>query len=131
MPISRYSRDETLLKLENNDTFIFWLKEKRRTLDLTQEKLAEMVGYSARTVEKVESGERRPSREFVSALAEALGVEAEEREAFQQFARTGSDVAHGDGVADAPWRLSRRVPNNLPAERTAFVGREQLVASAL
>jgi transcriptional regulator with XRE-family HTH domain len=41
------------------------VRMRRRALDLTQEALARQVGYSVITIRKVESDERRPSRQLV------------------------------------------------------------------
>jgi transcriptional regulator with XRE-family HTH domain len=63
-----------------------WLKRKRKALDLTREGLAERVGYSAETIRKIETEERRPSAELVERLAEILDVSPVERAAFLRFA---------------------------------------------
>ena len=46
-----------------------WLKARRKALDLRQEDLAFRVGCSFKTIEKIESGERRPSRQVAELLA--------------------------------------------------------------
>src|SRR5687768_17356092 len=108
-----------------------WLKARRKALDLTQAELAQRIGYSARTLEKLEAGLRRPSREIVPLLAAALGVPDGEREAFAEFARAIEAHAGGWGDGAAPWRTRSLppTPNNLPAERAGFVGRESILAS--
>lgn len=50
------------------------IKESREDIDLTQEKLAEMVNQRRDTVAKWESGSRTPSIYDICALASALGV---------------------------------------------------------
>src|SRR5262245_40054343 len=71
-----------------------WLKQRRKTLDLTQDELARRIGCSTVTIRKFESGQRRPSRQVAKLLAEHLNVRTENHLAFMQFARTGqSDYA--------------------------------------
>jgi predicted ATPase/DNA-binding XRE family transcriptional regulator len=116
-------------------SFGTWLKKRRKALNLTQEELGARLGYSGRTLEKVESGERRPSLDMAEALALALDVAQPEREAFVQYARVGlpDDLAHlaSQGDNAAPWQAVWRRPNNLPPERTGFIGREELIAHIL
>ena len=50
------------------------LKAARKERDLTQERLAELSGRSARHIAKIEKGEVNPSFEALSTLVKALGV---------------------------------------------------------
>jgi len=115
-------------------TFGDWLKQRRRALDLTQEELAARIGYSPRTIEKLESGERRASKQVIALLAEALNIPSDEYDSFQEFARirrtSNQDGLSGLVDAAAPWRARSRHPNNLPAERTGFIGRESAIQAA-
>jgi transcriptional regulator with XRE-family HTH domain len=72
-----------------NSTTMFgqWLRQRRRSLDLTQTELARQLGCSVITVRKIEQGERRPSRQMTELLAEIVGIVPEERMKFIQFAR--------------------------------------------
>src|SRR5689334_6654127 len=74
-------------------TFGQWLKQRRKALDLTQERLAECVGCSLPTIEKIESGERRPSRQIAELLAECLNIAPHDRDAVISFAR-GDQTAY-------------------------------------
>jgi transcriptional regulator with XRE-family HTH domain len=65
-----------------------WLRQRRRSLDLTQTELASLVGCSTVNIRKLEIGERRPSRQMACLLADKLGIADEERPAFVRFART-------------------------------------------
>src|SRR5690242_4883577 len=63
------------------------LKERRRTLDLTQEDLARQVGCAVVTIKKIEADALRPSKQVAELLAEAVGIPANERAAFVRLAR--------------------------------------------
>ena len=121
--------------------FGLWLKQKRKDLGLTRKELGDRVGCSAVTIEKVEIGERRPSRQLVGLLAQELGIPSDEAKAFMDFARatatTSAQLPVGRltsaklGNDAAPWRLLSRRPNNLPAPPTAFIGRDLEVVTTL
>src|SRR6188474_249727 len=70
-----------------------WLKGRRKRLDLTREEVAACVGCSLATVEKVETGERRPSRQIAELLAGCLQIGAEHLPAFMSFARGEAQFA--------------------------------------
>jgi WD40 repeat protein/serine/threonine protein kinase/DNA-binding XRE family transcriptional regulator len=63
------------------------VRERRRSLDLTQEELARRVGCASVTLRKIEGGHLRASRQIAERLAIALGVPLEDREAFVRAAR--------------------------------------------
>ena len=107
-----------------------WLKARRKALDLRQEDLAFQVGCSFKTIEKIESGERRPSRQVAELLAAELGVPADEREAFVRYARLagqyGRTTAEPAPSPDtSPWRAFLYGFTNLPALPVALIGREK------
>jgi putative transcriptional regulator len=54
------------------------LKVHRARLDLTQEKLAELVGVTRKTINTVETGRFIPSTVLALKLARALGATVEE-----------------------------------------------------
>lgn len=64
-----------------------WLKRRRQELDLTQDRLAELTGYAGPTIQKIERGERKPSRDLAKRLADVLAIPYDEREAFLRSAR--------------------------------------------
>src|SRR5262245_48642083 len=76
-----------------------FVKRRRKELDLTQQALAEELGYSADTIKKIEAGTLRPSRQLAELLAQALDVPPAERGAFVLSARTPGAPA---SEADAP-----------------------------
>jgi transcriptional regulator with XRE-family HTH domain len=78
--------------MEDRPTFGGWLRSRRKLLDLTQRALAAESGCTVETIRKLEADRRRPSRELVARLAEALQIPTADRAAFQQFARGRSDA---------------------------------------
>jgi transcriptional regulator with XRE-family HTH domain len=77
-----------------------WLKQRRRALDLTQEALAGCVGCSLPTIEKIEGGTRRPSRQIAERLAECLAIPSGERDAFVRYARGGQSPEDLPGLPE-------------------------------
>ena len=69
------------------DSFGYWLRRRRKALDLTQEALAQRVFCSGFTIRKIEADERRPSRPLAERLAAALSIPEEERRDFLDAAR--------------------------------------------
>ncbi|HUS15619.1 MAG TPA: tetratricopeptide repeat protein [Chloroflexia bacterium] len=112
------------------ESFAGWLLQRRKALDLTRRDLARAVGVSPVTIEKLESGARKPSRQVAELLAGHLGVPAAELAAFVQFARAGGvpDPAALPAAGGAPWRALLHYANNLPAPATPFIGRQALLA---
>src|SRR5215210_7039471 len=68
-------------------SFGYWLRRRRKALDLTQELLAQRVGCAETTIRKIEADERRPSRQVAERLADQLALAPEERVAFLEAAR--------------------------------------------
>ena len=115
-----------------------WLKRRRQSLDLTQAELSERVGCSVFALRKIESGERRPSKQLAGLLAGALEVGEAELNAFVRAAR-------GEMVSDClplptlqelplplpvPARSSPFAPlGNWPVQLTPLVGRESELTS--
>jgi predicted ATPase/transcriptional regulator with XRE-family HTH domain len=124
--------------------FTAWIKQRRHMLDLTQEDLADCVGCSRVTIQKIELGERRPSKQIALRLAECLRLPHDEQEAFLRFARgeareSGTAAIGGEPVlatAQPTSPLSSSTssgyatPNNLLLPLTPLLGREQAVAVA-
>ncbi len=72
---------------ERTNSFGYWLRRRRKALDLTQEKLAESVACSRFAIRKIEADERRPSKRLAERLAGKLAIAPQEREAFLEAAR--------------------------------------------
>jgi predicted ATPase/DNA-binding XRE family transcriptional regulator len=85
----------------------------RRDLDLSQAELGSRAGCSVNTVRKLESDERKPSRELAARLAEVFELSPRERSDFFRLAR---------GVQVGVRRL-------LPSPMTRLIGREADLAS--
>jgi predicted ATPase/transcriptional regulator with XRE-family HTH domain len=117
--------------MEAPASFGRWLKQRRRTLDLTQDQLARQVGCSVVTIRKLESDERRPSRQIAERLAECLRIAPQERAAFISLARAEPylDESLAPAPDSAPNRAPQRTRSNLPAPLTHLIGRKQDVAA--
>lgn len=102
-------------------SFGLWLKKRRKALDLTQSALAERVGCSHATIEKIESEERRPSIQIAELLAEALEIPPAERDNFLRIARR---LRPTEGLATVSPISSPLPKTNLPIPRAPLVGRE-------
>jgi DNA-binding XRE family transcriptional regulator len=76
--------------------FALLVRRSRQAAWMTQEELAERSGLSPRTIQAIERGEvRRPHRESVRLLADALRLHGEVRAEFEATARQGSPTAAG------------------------------------
>lgn len=51
------------------------IKERRKTLDITQLQLAELAGISVNTLYKLERGQSNPTIEVLVRIAEVMGME--------------------------------------------------------
>ena len=94
---------------DRSPSFGYWLRRRRKALDLTQEALAQRVSVSVFSIRKIESDERRPSRRLAERLATTLAVPDAERVAFLEAAR-------------ALRSLERLVLDGLPAARGRRAG---------
>lgn len=72
---------------ERTNSFGYWLRRRRKALDLTQDALAQRVFCSGFTIRKIEADERRPSRWLAERLAATLSIPEEERRDFLDAAR--------------------------------------------
>jgi len=116
-------------------TFGEWLKRRRKLLDLTQAELAKCAGCSLPAIRKIESGERRPSKQLAGLLAKSLDIPSEDQTIFIRVARgelnlerlrspTSFQVA--DLAIEQELALTRI---HLPFQPTPLIGREaELVA---
>lgn len=128
---------------DDNPSFGYWLRRRRKALDLTQAMLAQEVGCAVATIKKLEADERRPSLQMAERLADCLAVPSAERAAFLRAAR--AEVAlHRQGLTPpsnvpvysarehAPAPAPDNAPaSNLPAAANRLLGRGEEVAALL
>jgi predicted ATPase/class 3 adenylate cyclase/DNA-binding XRE family transcriptional regulator len=69
--------------------------------------LAERVGYSAETIRKIETEERRPSAQLVDQLAALFEIPEDQRKDFLRFARGDWQAAPSGNVESSPWSVAR------------------------
>jgi transcriptional regulator with XRE-family HTH domain len=120
--------------MQEQHSFGYWLRLKRKALDLTREALADRVGCSVSTIRKLEDEERHPSAQIAELLAEIFKIPTTERTAFLRFARGDWRSAPSLGDEEAPWRVSTpEIPqqprSNLPATFTSLIGRDKDIAA--
>jgi predicted ATPase/class 3 adenylate cyclase/DNA-binding XRE family transcriptional regulator len=73
--------------MDDSASFGYWVRRRRKALDLTQDALAQQVGCSVMTIRKIEGDIRRPSRQIAERLAEFLEIPVSERQSFVKAAR--------------------------------------------
>lgn len=105
------------------------MRRQRKALDLTQQVLAERVGCSLAAIKKIESDERRPSRQIAERLADALNVPTDMRDIFLEVARGLRPVEQlslaREAAASASAEAAKPLRHNLPMQLTSFIGRER------
>ena len=60
--------------MQEHHSFGYWLRLRRKALDLTREALADRVGCSVSTIRKLEDEERSPSAQIAELLAEIFNI---------------------------------------------------------
>ena len=120
---------------DRTSSFGYWLRRRRKALDLTQEALAQRVSCSGFSIRKIEADERRPSRRLAERLAASLAIPEEERRDFLDAARAVRaagrlrlDVAPVATDVDAAAPTSSSQPEFAPpvgstSDSSPFVGR--------
>lgn len=112
---------------DNTESFGYWVRRRRKALDLSQADLARQVPCSLATIKKIETDMRRPSPAMAERLAVCLGLPAGEREAFLAAAR-GLRAVDRLILDEAP--APRPTPfDRLPTAVTLFVGRQPELAA--
>ncbi|MBI5031091.1 MAG: tetratricopeptide repeat protein [Chloroflexi bacterium] len=102
-------------------------------MDLTQWELAERVGCSRDTIQKIEAGSRRPSKQVAELLASCLGIVSENHDVLVNWARLGyrnapltSAILPSSSVVKTSLAQSESSTIiNLPTPLTSLIGREQ------
>ena len=105
--------------MSHENAFGQQVRQRRRSLDLTQEELARRVGCAAITLRKIEAGDLRPSQQIAERLAMALAIPLDERAEFVRQAR--SVQLPGRPIEPAP------IPQVMPEE----IGLEDLSGRAI
>jgi predicted ATPase/transcriptional regulator with XRE-family HTH domain len=108
--------------MEITASFGYWVRRRRKALDLTQQALADLSGCSLAAIKKIETDQRQPSQQLAERLADSLQVPPDERAAFLARAR-GLLVAEDIAPPIQPSVAAPVAPSALPAESTSFVGR--------
>ncbi len=116
-------------------SFGTWIKYRRKALDLTQQELAQRVGCSISLIFKIESDERRPSRQIAELLAEHLEIPPDQRALFLKVARQEKAFDALDAGPPLPIiPITDTLPRkkyDLPAPLTSLIGRENELAAIL
>jgi predicted ATPase/transcriptional regulator with XRE-family HTH domain len=110
-------------------SFGTWVKRRRKALDLTQQGLAKQIGCSPSLIFKIESDERRPSRQMAELLAEKLDIPAEQHSLFLKTARQEKSPDSLDAIPPLSQFEAVSAPkpahSHLPVSPTPLIGREQ------
>jgi len=110
-------------------SFGYWLRLRRKALDLTQHGLADRVGCSVALIRKIESEERRPSEQIAHRLADIFNIPQNERSNFLKFARGDWKSAPVEAGEELLWRAAAKSPrSNIPAPTTSLIAREKEIA---
>jgi predicted ATPase/DNA-binding XRE family transcriptional regulator len=127
-----------------------WLKVRRKALDLTQSELAQRAGCSVSALRKIESGERRPSKQLAGLLARALEIPEQDQQTFLLVARgettlrrlgkpaleSTSSLPDVTSLLQAPPSVSQdggppplSIYHRIPLQATPLIGREAELAA--
>lgn len=112
-------------------SFGMWLRQQRRSHDLTQTELATLAGCAVGTLRNIETDDARPSKQLAARLARALGVAEADIDVIVAFARdTGSAPPSYLPTPIVPHDLRQTVAQpdvpyhtNLPTQLTELIGR--------
>jgi predicted ATPase/DNA-binding XRE family transcriptional regulator len=126
-----YLRGSTL-----NESFGTWIRRRRKALDLAQHELADRMGCSLSLISKIESDERRPSRQIAELLAQHLEISTDQRDLFLKIARQEKAISQLDTLTPATEADDAKVPlsllqRNFPVPLTPMIGREHELRSIL
>ena len=117
--------------MEHTHSFGYWLRRRRKALDLTQAALAKQVSCSLDLIQKIEADARRPSRQLAETLAAILGIDPAERTVFVAAARAERSVDQLALPAAPVEQVQLSPRTNLPAQLTALIGREPEIAATV
>jgi predicted ATPase/transcriptional regulator with XRE-family HTH domain len=112
-----------------------WLKHRRKELDLTQAELAARASCTIFALRKIESGERRPSKQLAGLLVKSLEIPSEDQTTFIKVARGELNVerlrttAPGRTAGHSIDTITFPSMINLPLQPTPLIGREAELAA--
>jgi predicted ATPase/DNA-binding XRE family transcriptional regulator len=107
-----------------------WVRRRRKSLDLTQRALANLVGCAVITIKKIEHDERRPSRLMAERLADGLSLPIDERAAFLQAALAERSPDHLPLPAGPETPPTMHPLPDLPLPATPLIGRRKELTDA-
>ncbi len=114
--------------IETETSFGAWVKRRRKALDLTREDFARQVGCSTSLILKIETDERRPSRQMAELLARHLEIPQDQRPLFLKIARQEKSTTNLEAITTLstpdPIPAVGKSTSNLPIPPTALIGRE-------
>ena len=124
-----YRSFEDLSGASMDHSFGNWVRRRRKSLDLTQQELANRTGCSVSLIYKIEADARRPSRQIAELLAEHLEIPPDQRDLFLRVTRQEKAVDHLDSLTlpstPEPVPPPQPLPQpSLPLPLTSFIGRE-------
>src|SRR5688572_8798292 len=111
--------------MASDQSFKDWLKQRRKSLDLTQKELALQAGCSIYTVQRIEECMLKPSRQLADLLVASLEVPPEERPAFVRWARMPTSTS-ATGVETPAPPTSSPLGNGSAAPTSSAASREAL-----
>ena len=83
--------------MEAADRFGSLVKRARKALDLSQKDLAAQIGCALVTIQKIEEGQRKPSRQVAELLSRCLEIPPSDVDLFLKLARAGGRLAWACG----------------------------------
>ena len=89
--------------MTSTDSFGYWLRRRRKALDMTQRALAQQIPCSLAMIKKIEADTRRPSPQLAARLAECLGLAPHEQTLILAVAQ-GKRPINVLELADTPLR---------------------------
>lgn len=119
---------------ERRLSFGYWLRRRRKALDLTQAELAARAGCALTTIKKLETGARQPSYRLAERLADALALAGAERAMLLDAVSSSSPtrlspLSAQPGSAAAPSSVAAPLPSALPTPPGPLIGRARDIAA--
>ncbi|QLQ08680.1 MAG: helix-turn-helix transcriptional regulator [Anaerolineae bacterium] len=106
--------------MDTVDSFGYWIRRRRKALDMTQDELAQRVGCAPVSLRKIEADERRPSLQMAQRLATCLALPLEDHARFIAAALRQQATAR---LPRPGLPHLRPVTGNLPTSLTSLIGR--------